>query len=357
MDSRDAGLASQLVFGCLRFQGQLDYLIRHYSGRQIGQVEEAVKVLLRLGIFQLRYLDRIPVHAAVHETVQLAKGHRRAASGFVNAILRKVRRNPVRWPDRATELSCPEWLLERWTEHFGRAAAERIAKAALQEPERYIRLSPGIQSSGVELAPTDVPGCFRVTGGDAGGLRLQDIGSQSIVHFLQLKQGQTYLDLCAAPGNKTAQALETPVHAIACDVSFRRLRDAPVECPKVVLDAADRLPFREKFDRILIDAPCSGTGTLARNPEIKWRVTPQDFAKFRDRQVRILKRGLGQLKISGRLVYATCSLEREENENVVRAALREYPTFRLLEERWRLPGREPGDGFYAAVIISSDQPG
>jgi 16S rRNA (cytosine967-C5)-methyltransferase len=356
MDSRDAGLSSQLVFGCLRFQGQLDYLIRYYSGRQIEQVEDAVKILLRLGIFQLRYLDRIPVHAAVHEAVQLAKGHHRAASGFVNAILRKVRRNPVRWPDRATELSCPEWLLGRWTEHFGGTAAERVAKAALQEPERYVRLSPGIPASGVELAATDIPGCFRIIGSDTRGLRLQDIGSQSIVCFLELKKGQTYVDLCAAPGNKTAQALETPVRAIACDISFRRLREAPVACPKVVLDATDRLPFREKFDRILIDAPCSGTGTLARNPEIKWRVTPQDFAKFKDRQVRILKRGLGQLKPGGRLVYATCSLEPEENEDVVREALCESPSSKLIEEHWRLPGRDPGDGFYSAVITSSDQP-
>jgi 16S rRNA (cytosine967-C5)-methyltransferase len=209
----------------------------------------------------------------------------------------------------------------------------------------------------VELAATDIPGCFRIAGGDARGLRLQDIGSQSIVYFLKLKKGQTYLDLCAAPGNKTAQALETPVRAIACDISFRRLREAPVACPKVVLDARDRLPFREKFDRILIDAPCSGTGTLARNPEIKWRVTPQDFAKFKDRQVRILKRGLGQLKPGGRLVYATCSLEREENGDAVREALCEYPSSKLIEEHWRLPGRDPGDGFYSAVITSSDQPG
>jgi 16S rRNA (cytosine967-C5)-methyltransferase len=342
------------VFGCLRFQGQLDYLIRHYSGRQIEQVESAVRLLLRLGIFQLRYLDRIPAHAAIHETVELAKGHRRAASGFVNAVLRKVNRGRVHWPDRATELSCPEWLLERWTRHLGRAAADRIARAALEEPERYVRVEYPEALPGLELERTELAGCYRVVGGDARGVRLQDIGSQSIVPLLDLQPDNTFLDLCAAPGNKMMQALEKPITAVAADVSFRRLKEVPAGCPRVVLDGTRPLPFRKKFDRILIDAPCSGTGTLSRNPEIKWRVTIEDLARFSERQTLILGSGLEQLKRGGRLVYATCSLEREENEDVVRHVLRQHPDAKLEREHWRLPGREPGDGFYAAVITSSD---
>jgi 16S rRNA (cytosine967-C5)-methyltransferase len=358
MDGRDAGLASQLVFGCLRFQGQLDYLIRHYSGRKIEDVEAAVKVILRLGIFQMRYLDRIPPHAAINETVELAKGHRRAAAGFVNAVLRKVRRNPVKWPNPEVALSCPEWLMERWAHHFNRKAAEAVAAAALEEPGRYVRVPPGSPTFTEGLAPTEVAGCYRVTSADVRGLRQQDIGSQTVVPLLELAAGHSYLDVCAAPGNKTAQALETPVAAVACDISLRRLRDFAVDCSRVVLDATEPLPFAKKFDRILIDAPCSGTGTLGRNPEIKWRVQPGDFTRFRDRQMRILSSALAQLKRGGRLVYATCSLEKEENEDVVQGVLQECGgRAKLLKEQWRLPGREPGDGFYAAVITSSDQTG
>jgi 16S rRNA (cytosine967-C5)-methyltransferase len=356
MDPRDAGLASQLVFGCLRFQGQLDYLISFYSGRKQEQVENAVRILLRLGLFQLRYLDRVPVHAAVHETVELAKAHRRAAAGFVNAVLRKVRRTPVRWPDQATELSCPAWLLERWTKHFGANAAVGIARAALEEPKKYLRLAEGeSRPGGLELKAAEVPGSFEVVSGDTRQLRLQDIGAQSIVPLLELRPGDTFLDVCAAPGNKTTQAMETPIQAVACDSSFKRLAQMDDTCPRVVLDASRELPFRSRFDKILVDAPCSGTGTLSRNPEIKWRVSSQDFERFKERQVRILGRALAQLKPGGRLVYATCSLESEENEQVVRQVLAACRGAKLSGEKWRLPPERPGDGFYAAVITSSDQ--
>lgn len=354
LSSRDAGLASQIVFGCLRHQGQLDFLVQKYSGRKLETIESAVLLLLRMGIFQLRYLDRIPSHAAVHETVELAKSHRRAAAGFINAVLRKVNRNPVSWPDQATELSCPEWLLDRWTSAFGAQQSAAIAQAALHEPEHYVRIPQGVPQSGVELAATDVPGCFKVVSGETHGLRFQDIGSQAIVPLLDLAPGQSYLDLCSAPGNKTMQALETPLRAVACDISFRRLGELPPICPRLVLDATQPLPFLKKFDRIFIDAPCSGTGTVSRNPEIKWRVRSDDFARLQDRQVRIVKRALARLEPGGRLVYATCSLEREENDEVVRKAMAHNPALRLIKEVWRLPGREPGDGFYAAVIISDE---
>jgi len=354
LSSRDAGLASQIVFGCLRYQAQLDFLIQQYSGRKLEAVESPVVLLLRMGIFQIRYLDRIPSHAAVHETVELAKKHRRAAAGFVNAVLRKVNRNPVRWPDRATELSCPEWLLERWIAKFGAKQATAIALAALQEPEHYVRIVQGEPPSNVELAATDVPGCFQIVGGDTKGLRFQDIGSQAIVPLLDLRPGQTYLDLCSAPGNKTAQALEIPLDAIACDISFRRLREVAPLCPRLVLDATQPLPFLKRFERIFIDAPCSGTGTLSRNPEIKWRVEKDDFVRLQDRQIRIVKRALARLAPGGRVVYATCSLEGDENEEVVRRAIQDTAKYKIMKETWRLPGREPGDGFYAAVIISDE---
>ena len=316
--SRDAGLASQIVFGCLRYQAQLDYLIAHYAGRE-RKLDSEVRIALRMGLFQVRYLERVPRHAAVDESVALVKRARKtSAAGFVNAILRKANRDPVEWPSREVALSCPAWLLDRWDSHFGPATAEGIARAALAEPEKYLR-----------------------------GGRVQDIGSQSIVPLLGLQPGQSFLDLCAAPGNKTAQALESGVRAIACDVHFHRLVQLrPLGCGLVVLDGTRPLPFARPFDRILVDAPCSGTGTLARNPEIKWRLTPADLDDLAGRQRSLLAQARAALAPGGLLVYSTCSLEPEENQAVVAGV----PSGLVLQTMQRIPGRDPGDGFFAAVL-------
>jgi 16S rRNA (cytosine967-C5)-methyltransferase len=352
LNTRDAGLASQIVFGCLRYQAQLDHLISLYSGRKTAALDLSVVIALRAAIFQLRYLDRIPSHAAVHESVEFVKNQKRAAAGFANAVLRKVNRAPVEWPNAAIELSCPSWLLDRWIAHFGLAQARAIAQAALQEPAAYIRIAPGsTPPETVSIEPTSVEGCFRLLSPLPSGMRLHDIASQSILPLLDLRAGYTFLDLCAAPGNKTLQALETPLAlAVACDISQKRIRDIPPVCPRVVLDASRQLPFSLPFDRIFIDAPCSGTGTLARNPEIKWRVQPEDFARFREKQSLILSQAVQFLAPGGKLLYATCSLEPEENEEVVRGVLQVRSELRCERELWRLPGRDEGDGFYAAVL-------
>ena len=324
LDSRDAGLAAELVFGVLRYRAQLDFLIAHYAGKP-RKLDIEVRLALRLAIYQLRYLERIPAHAAVKESVELVKHARKtSAASFVNAILRQVDRDPVAWPTREIELSCPEWLLARWEAAHGAETADAIARAALIEPEKYVRISPA-------------------------GDRTQDIGSQTIVPLLDLAPGQSFLDLCAAPGNKTAQALETGVHAVGCDLHFHRLVQMKPLTPNLVaLDGTRPLPFSRPFDRILVDAPCSGTGTLARNPEIKWRLTPEDLADLTARQAALLDHALAALAPGGLLVYSTCSLETEENEGVVSRV----PAHRIVQKMQRLPGRDAGDGFFAAVIKS-----
>lgn len=315
LDSRDASLAEAIAFGCLRYQGQLDFLIAHFSGK--SRLDLEVRIALRMGIYQLRYLDRIPAHAAVAESVELVKrARKRSAAPLVNAVLRKAHREPVPWPDAATALSVPAWMLERWREHYGVETAEGIARAALVEPGVYVNSSTG---------------------------RRQDIGSQSIVPLLALEPGMLLLDLCAAPGNKTAQALACGARVVACDRYARRLAEAPSAAARIVLDATEPLPFGVKFDRILVDAPCSGTGTLARNPEIKWRFEPAHLAGFQIRQRRMIERALERLKPGGRLVYSTCSLESEENETVASG-------FNAIETHVRIPGRDPGDGFFAVVL-------
>ena len=316
LNSRDAGLASEIVFGCLRYQHQPDYLIASLATK----LDIEVRIALRMAIYQIRHLDRVPAHAAVAESVELVKrARKRSAAGLVNALLRKVNREPSQWPDRATELSCPEWLLSRWDREFGRETTDRIARAYLSPPETHIA----------------------TTG------RVQDVGSQSIVPLLELEPGQTFLDLCAAPGNKTAQAIEHGVQAIACDVHVHRLLNVPTtNCRRVALDATEPLPFagETRFDRILVDAPCSGTGTLGRNPEIKWRIKPSDLTELHHKQVTILSNAITHLKPGGRIVYSTCSLEREENEEVIEAVGGAWKSTR------RIPGIDAGDGFFAAVL-------
>lgn len=318
MDSRDAGLAHEIVFGCLRLQAQLDYLISVHVNRRL---DPEVRIALRMGIYQIRCLDRVPAHAAVSDSVELVKSAGlRSASGLVNAILRKTPRGAVQWPDRETELSCPAWLLERWDQHFGRETSDEIARAFLHAPETH-------------LATTG---------------RVQDIGAQSIVPLLELKRGETFLDVCAAPGNKTAQALEAGVHAIACDLHAHRLRALDnLSCRRVALDATLPLPFAAKFEKVLVDAPCSGTGTLGRNPEIKWRLRPADLDDLHGRQVRILRNAMEHLSPGGALLYSTCSLEREENEDVIAEIGGAWET------HWRIPGRDGGDGFFAARTFTS----
>ncbi|HLJ14195.1 MAG TPA: transcription antitermination factor NusB [Bryobacteraceae bacterium] len=355
LDSRDAGLASEIVFGVLRYQAQLDYLIGYFSGRPSVRLDSEVRIALRMAIYQLRYLDRIPPHAAVTDSVDLVKrAGKRSAAGFVNAVLRKVTRDPVAWPDRATELSMPAWLLARWDRRFGTETASTIAQAFLRPPETFLRIPPGASAnlnSPLAVEATEIPGCFRLEhAGDSGGFRQQDISSQWVVTLLDLEPGQTLLDLCAAPGNKTAQALEAGVRVIACDHSLRRLRALDgLACHRVVLDATQPLPFRTDFERILLDAPCSGTGTLGRNPEIKWRLREHDLGTFQARQIALLDRAVAQLAPGGRLVYSTCSLEEEENQAVVEQVLPRHAA-RLVSSGLRLPGLMAGDGFFAAVI-------
>ena len=344
--TRDAGLAAALTLGVLRRWLSLDFLIRHYSQRDPDRLDLEVRMALSMGLYQMRWMDRIPSHAAVSESVDLVKrAGLRSAAGFTNAVLRKAGREAVEWPDASTELSMPPWLLERWTRNFGAEPARAMALAALETPQTYIRVPPGQQPpEGAE--PTAVDGCFLAT--ETGGFRVQDIGSQSIVPLLQLEPGMTCLDLCAAPGNKTAQAIESGARTLACDLRMKRLKPLQrLGIPLVALDGTRPLPFGVQFDRILLDAPCSGTGTLGHNPEIKWRLETEELAVYHRTQASLLRQALPALKPGGRLVYSTCSLEPEENLDV----LLEVCPERIHGRTERLPGRDPGDGFVAAVIF------
>jgi 16S rRNA (cytosine967-C5)-methyltransferase len=341
VDARDAGLAHQIVFGVLRRRRQMDHLIA--LGTKGKRLDTEVRIALRMGLFQIRHLDRVPGHAIVSDSVQLVKRARKtSASGLVNAILRNQSITQAEVP----EIGVPDWMYRRWCDVYGVEKGRLIALAAMDEPATFIR------SATAPAAPhetTDIAGCYRLLGsGSAENLRTQDIGSQWVVTLLQLdRPGLRFLDVCAAPGNKTAQAMESGASAIACDRHLHRLRPMlTLGCPLVNIDATSALPFRGPFDRILVDAPCSGTGTLARNPEIQWNLKPEDLIDLQGRQVRILKNALDLLAPGGVLIYSTCSLEPEENEAVVGQVLQGTPA----ETQRRVPGIDRGDGFFAAII-------
>src|SRR5258707_6295823 len=360
-------LCHELVLGVLRRQSWLDRLIEHFAKPRLDQIDLPVKLALRLGLYQLRFLSRIPSSAAVNESVNLvrAAGLRSAAS-FVNAVLRHATREPDYDPASgiegaaeklAIETSHPLWLIERWTSAFGFAETTALARANNEPAPVAFRFTqrrkdPGqiiadLESKGAQVSPSKIaPHAWRVTGSGGavrdlsrdGLIYLQDEASHLVAHLLGVQPGDRVLDVCAAPGSKTTQlaALAPQALIIAGDLHAHRLRTlgelaqqqdayniAPVAC-----DAAQRLPFVEaSFDRVLVDAPCSGTGTLRRHPEIRWRLNPADVVEPSSKQISFLGNSAAVGKPGGRLVYSTCALEREEDEMVVERFAKEHDEF------------------------------
>jgi 16S rRNA (cytosine967-C5)-methyltransferase len=379
LSALDKSLATTLVMGVLRWQLVLQQRIREALTRSKGHLGDPVQVSLELGALQLLLLDRIPAHAAIFESVELVKqSGNQYAAGLANAVLRRLAQGP-KLQDSDAPTAHPAWMVERWVAAYGREISDAVC--------RYDQLPPPttIRHGGEDLETeecTFVVSARRVTYGEVkAGARIQDEGSQLIAELAG--RGEEILDCCAAPGGKTAILAErNPGASItACDLNPARLKAMQKNFPALgvqfrVLDAT-QLPFEKQFDLILCDAPCSGTGTLARNPEIRHRLTVGDFARHHERQVRLLRSAMRALRESGRLIYSTCSLEAEENENVVAEALAEEKGFRLLA--WgdqvkslerdgvlhegtadrlssgaflrTFPGLYPGDGFFAACLV------
>jgi 16S rRNA (cytosine967-C5)-methyltransferase len=386
----DRNLATTLVMGVLRWQLVLQQRIRELLTRSKGHLADPVQVSLELGALQLLLLDRIPAHAAIFESVELVRQSGNPyAVGLANAVLRKLAQSP-KLNDADASAAHPSWMVERWVAAYGNEAAAAICRYDQLPPPTTIRLSSPEPEPGLQLEQGSfVASARRVVAGDVTGmrgLRMQDEGSQLIAELAG--RGTAILDCCAAPGGKTAILAErNPTAAItACDINPLRLKAMrallaghPGNISFRALDATE-LPFQPDFDLVLCDAPCSGTGTIARNPEIRYRVTVDDFARQHERQVRLLCSAMRCLREGGRLVYSTCSLEGEENEAVVAEALERQSGFRLLP--WRpqvraleaesilrpgtaerlfpsglpddfvrlLPGTYQGDGFFAACL-------
>jgi 16S rRNA (cytosine967-C5)-methyltransferase len=364
---QDRNLCTTLVMGMLRWQIRLDSLIKPLLAKPNARLDAEIRIALRLGALQLLFLDRIPAHAAIGESVALAKaaGHK-FASGMVNAVLRKLVASPhpeqiptpgLNPKELADATAHPAWLVERWVANYGPEAARAICLHGQRQPELTIRLNPADpQQQEAELAEQGIvlePGALltsarRVLSSDitstaafqSGRIRIQDEGSQLIAelggdvtgHFKRI------LDCCAAPGGKTLILAERnpPAQITAYEISPARLEALQVRVDAssfasqidVKLGDAMQLPDSDRYDLVLADVPCSGTGTLGRNPEIRHRLEPADLARHHERQCAILRSALNAA--TSRVIYSTCSLEPEENSAVVAEVLTQTANWRQI---------------------------
>jgi 16S rRNA (cytosine967-C5)-methyltransferase len=395
----DRALTHELVLGVLRWQLWLDKLIEHYAQRPVANLDLAVRLALRLGLYQIRFLTRIPVAAAVNESVNLVRSARvSSAASFMNAVLRRATRESDFDPSAgldpieqlAVQTSHPTWLVQRWIESFGLSEAEAFARANNTIAPTAFRLVKGdfeeildqLREAGGILEPSAIAeDAWRVTGATPlvqelaanGQIYLQDEGSQLVAQTVAVKPGERVLDLCAAPGGKTTLMAERVEDSetvgkrtliVASDVSAKRLETVLkitashnlTSIKPLLLNAAQNLPFANSvFDRVLLDAPCSGTGTLRRNPEIRWRISEQDIHELAAQQKLFLKNATRVLKPGGQLVYSTCSVERDENEQVIEAFQGEHEEFKLIKSLRLWPQHEGTDGFFIASLQLATQ--
>ena len=383
----DRALCHELVLGVLRWQLRLDKILEHFSKRAIESLDLPVRIALRLGLYQLHYLTRIPASAAVNESVSLVRAARlSSATALVNAVLRRAIREREYDPAAdvsdpferiAIQTSHPVWLIDRWVSAFGLDHAEAFATANNLMPPTAFRVVANRANQSEILSKLNtaesseiVDRAWRVSGATsalrelsaAGEIYLQDEASQLVAQELEVKRGDRVLDLCAAPGGKTTLMADRSgdgAFIVAADISATRiatvvntmLLQGLKSIKPVILDAVESLPFAEgSFDKVLVDAPCSGTGTLRRNPEIRWRLTPVDVVKLAEQQKQILRRAVEMLKPGGRLIYSTCSVEPEENEEVIDEVLGNDERFELLKTMRTWPQREGCDGFFISIF-------
>lgn len=397
-DERDRALLLELVSGTLRMQAAIDFQLASRVTRSLSKLDESVRIVLRMSGFQLLYLSRIPSSAVINDAVELTRrAGKSSAAGLVNAVLRALARDrekPI-WPaapppEAAIEAvagylaivqSHPAWLVSRWLERHGRDATERWlafnnrAAALCLAPNRTLvsreALAEELRADGVETAPTArAPHGLHVVSGHPmatrafreGRFLVQDEASQLIAALVDPPRGARVLDLCASPGGKTMSLVADvggPGVVVASDVRPHRLRvlaSTLARCRAsrariIQVPAAGPLPFGdESFDTALIDAPCSGLGTVRRDPDIRWRRSPEDLPRFAAAQLNLLDRACGLVRAGGTLIYSTCSSEPDENEDVVSAFLRTHPDYSHERTHQTLPFRDGLEAFYGAVL-------
>jgi len=349
----DTGFVRTLVLGVLRWRSRLDHAIETLAARRLSKLDPNVVDILRIGIYQLMFMDVAP-YAAVSESVDLAGRHANRARGFVNAILRRASQTDLKAlaKNLATRTAHPQWLLDRWTRMYGadRAAAIAEANQQLSYPDVFTSNPPP------EAEPSRlVPGMYKLTGSSAQveGYAL-DEGS-GVIADIASGTGRDILDLAAAPGGKTIVMAARGARVVSNDVSIARLRPLIGRSRSIVVSDGRQPPFRKRFETVLLDAPCSATGIIRKNPEIKWRLRESDLEKFATLQRELL--ASARSLAAKTIVYSTCSLEPEENDAIVggdRLDVANYVNDAVA--RWvddgvlRLTPESGADGFTAFVL-------
>ena len=396
LQTKDRALCHELTLGILRKQIYLDKIIESFTSNK--KLDLAVKIALRLGIYQLKFLDKIPDYSAINESVNLVQfAKKTSAKGFVNAVLRRVLREKIelKFADEiekvSVETSHPRWLVENWMKQFGFEKTENLAVANNQTPNLVFRLTRKsdvktleiLSKLGLEIVESkEVSNAFRVSKpneilfafAEEGKIYFQEESSQLVGNVVNLSENEKLLDVCCAPGSKLSQiAVQSSNDNFIAggDLYEHRLRIVSETLKKtgakntniLVFDALNSLPFEnESFDTVLVDAPCSGTGTIRHNPEIRYFLAEKDFAELSAKQLEILKNASKIVKSGGRLIYSTCSLERLENEAVCELFLDQHSDFKKIlpeiSERFltdegfarTFPDRDNMDGFFIAVL-------
>ncbi|MFZ1983680.1 MAG: 16S rRNA (cytosine(967)-C(5))-methyltransferase RsmB [Desulfatitalea sp.] len=413
----DRALVHALVYGTLRWQSRLDYTIDHLASKP-AKIDLRVRTILRLALFQIQHMDRIPDSAAVHSAVELAKESRLFwAAGFINGLLRRAAaRAPIAWPDpnetpdlsMATQYSFPSWLTARWIARWGVEETQRLCEAINTIPSVTLRtntlktdravLMAAIQTEAAQIQATPyAPEGVTISTlarpipqwstFEQGWFQVQDEAAQLVAHLLSPLPGETIWDACAGLGTKTAhvaQLMKNQGRLLASDLNpsklnrlareMQRLGISIVTCRSMDLTAPGVDTDLPHFDRILVDAPCSGLGVLQKNPDGKWKVAAEDLVRNQERQITLLERTATHLRAGGLLVYAVCSFEPEENTAVVNAFLQKHPEFAiqppgmrpiadaqphalLTPEGWlnTFPHRHRMDGFFAVAFIKRNR--
>jgi len=383
LEGPDRGLYTELVFGVLRRQGTLDYLLAGLVTSPLNRLQPQILMILRLGLYQLIYLDRIPASAAVNESVKLAKQIVPKAAGLVNAVLRSYLRqkDTIALPDLASDPvrhiavkhSQPEWLVQQWLHQLGATETERLAEAMSAHPPLTLRVntictsredllelfsSHNISASSCAFSRDGITLSGRhqisaLPGFKEGFFTVQDEASQIAGLLLGSRPGETLLDVCAAPGGKSthlAQLMQNSGRIDAADISSKKLALISENCDRLGIGIVQPLtcnllkcdqPPEKFYDRILLDAPCSATGVIRRNPEAKWRLQPEDIKRLAATQARLLEQAAQLVKPGGVLLYSTCSTTLEENEMVVTEFISCHKEFVLDELNILFPEFQP----------------
>ncbi len=387
LSRQDAALATRIFYGVLERKITLDYYIRALSTQSLSKVSPLALQVLRCGVFQILYMDKIPNSAAVNESVNIIKKSKESrASGYVNAVLRGIIRNVPKLPNTdsphglSVNFSCGEELVKFYIKDYGIEETEKFLSSALDSSKIYLRVNPLknstqelidlLSAQGISAYKTEIE--YSLCAEDVGAIEsnslykegrfhVQDISSQMCADFLDAQSGQSVIDLCAAPGGKTFTICENMNNIgkiISCDLHGQRVEliadgakrlGLDIISPKVMDATLYNEDLSESFDRVLCDVPCSGSGVIGRKPDIKYKDF-SDLAELSNIQLKILENGFKYLKCSGKLVYSTCSILKQENEEVVSAFLKNNPNAKVLKMHTFLPQNDNTDGFFACVI-------